>query len=111
MIILNGNPTTDFSFPEIEILSETPTFPEECGHGGFVSSIVTTSNRVIDVYVFEQNGQQSICLRYGNRAHEYISPGTTGDLLFEAIRNRDPIYLGAATILLKRGFIAWHKTE
>jgi hypothetical protein len=60
-----------------------------------------------DLYVFDQQGRQDVCIRYGAECSEYISPGHLGQFLtrFTVL---EP-YQTAARILLHFGMVQWRK--
>ena len=66
----------------------TPYYGDGCGHGGYLFSFtciersgqqLTEAN--YDVYCFESRGKQEFCLRYGDDAPDYCSPGNVQNLV------------------------------
>jgi hypothetical protein len=90
-----------------------PHWLEACGHGGYVGTIWPIDSRldangkrvtfrqILDVYVFDQSCGQSLCLRYGDQGHEYISPGP----LVEFIQRNS--YPDVVKLLMAKGKITW----
>jgi len=57
----------------------TPFHPDQCNHGehcyrGSIQYQEGTKTEKLDVYVFEQQEKQSICIRYGDEPSQYYSP-------------------------------------
>jgi len=102
-----------------------PVFTDGCEHGKncYVGSVnvlhrwkkpgdsePSFEERKYDVYIFEHPTLgQEICIREGNGAGEYISPGRLIDFIQTATRhsNEMPHYGKAFELLLSRGKFTW----
>jgi hypothetical protein len=74
-------------------MKHTPFWPDGCDHppASFVGNIVVRhspkSNTYGDVYVFEGTEGQEICIRDGEDAAAYRSPGSLLDMTMHACTN------------------------
>lgn len=100
----------EFNDDEEDIISNVPKYIDGCKHGinSFVGSVQYYDLREIklkwiDVYVFDQNNRQHVCIRTGNEPEDYLSPGTVLDVLISGSKyNSLEVYkITAALIDLK----------
>lgn len=98
-----------------------PEFKDGCdhGHNAFVGTVQYVEidkssasgfvKKFLDVYVFDAERGQHVCLRYGNEPHEYYSPGTTIEFFKAAVIHGFKMidYARAADLLLSRGEVVW----
>jgi hypothetical protein len=101
---------------DIEGLTTTPFWKDECSHSAdsYVCSFIVNrihDNKVFDtkfdLYIFKQKYYgQEICLRNGNEPGEYYSPGSVTDFIS---RNRFGTrwYRSVADLLCYIGNIKW----
>lgn len=92
-----------------------PIWQDGCEHdkGTYVVSFTVHSrlNKIdqYDLYIFENNGRQEVCIRYGAECQQYISPGSLGEFLSRSC-NHEP-YQTAVRILLHYGNVSWSLKE
>lgn len=107
-------------------LIKGPVWPDQCEHedGSYVASFEVVDSVPVpddspesftlrlskyDLYVFPQRYYgQEVCIRYGSKCGEYISPGSLGEFL--AKNNHEP-YTSAIRILLHFGRALWVPKE
>lgn len=104
------NRTHIWDTPPYEPLGE-PAHEDMCEHGkkAYIGSATFKTSRgetlrkaSIDVYIFDTALGQNVCIRYGGKCHEYISPGNVLDLLISANhKNASPEYRIAADLVDK----------
>jgi hypothetical protein len=90
-----------------------PRFIDHCQHGKkcFIETIQHADSRYADfkdydIYVFEdQRLGAEVCIRYGNKPYEYISPGRITDLALKAYI--DSLYSTVLTSILSKGRVLY----
>jgi hypothetical protein len=113
---LSGTAIPEF---DSEWLVRGPVWPDQCGHGPstYIGSILVqethqSERHPVDVYVFDSYELQEVCVRYGDRDDEYLSPGTVLDVLIKgSYANLSVTTRIAASLLLKRMHGVWTKRE
>lgn len=89
-----------------------PIYADWCNHGreSFVGSfkVYREDERVdtYDLYIFERN---CVCLRYGNKPEEYLSPGKIVNLISASYHAR--LYHEALILLQAKGDIIFARKE
>jgi len=75
--------------PERE--ARRPIWDDACGHGikAYMGSIPGhrgyTGGNPIDIYVFDDNGDAAVCLRFGHKGPQYLSVGNVMDVFNAAM--------------------------
>jgi len=100
-------------------MSDKPYFQDQCDHGSecFIGSgSFYQKNRGeepvechIDVHVYNDSLGQSVCIRYGNDGHQYISAGSVSQFLRSA-QGVSEIYREAWDIMRENGKVEYRKT-
>jgi hypothetical protein len=75
---------------------------DHCNHGkAYVGSFKVfeagDKYRSYDLYVFDTKHGQEVCIRYGNKDYEYISPGSLGGFIKRS--HMTPVYQAACELL------------
>jgi hypothetical protein len=93
------------------ILYTEPFWSNNCKHpkNSYVGSIKKCKLK-LDVYVYTDKSSKNIeaCIRFGNRRHQYYSPGLLKYVLWSANAG-DDIYEAAVYVLEYFGQIAWRR--
>lgn len=93
-----------------------PVWQDHCEHGldAYVCSFTVTrasggvfTQKEYDLYLFDQPTMGTeVCIRYGNKDSEYISPGRLGDFMSSSGWH-NPEYREAQRILKDLGTLTW----
>jgi hypothetical protein len=98
-----------------------PVWKNQCNHPdtAYVGSfrIYAKGSRFgdYDLYVFDEIGNQGVCIREGNEGNEYCSPGEPIDMvrhiyaynMTEKCITASPVYLAATEMLMSLGSFSW----
>ena len=93
----------------------TPYWKDYCGHGkdNYICSFEYENPRLeetYDVYIFNDiNGNQQVCLRYGNSIEQYVSPGTLIEMI--SMTSSNHMKQQAVKKILEHGTIKFEKTN
>ena len=94
----------------------TPYWPNVCNHpgGSYIGSFEWLHSpkdiNKYDLYIFgDINGNQQVCLRYGEDDPEYESPGTL--ISFLRSMHTDPMKGRALDLMLKEGKIKFQRIK
>lgn len=93
-------------------LVDGPVWQDGCRHdkGSYVASFEVWERKTLqtfDLYVFDERGESSVCLRYGNEGGEYISPGDVGQFCRTSFQVSATEYRRAYEILQHLGTFHW----
>ena len=88
-------------------LIDGPVWEEKCGHDGYIASFEYLDSK-FDLYVFDNAGKQSVCIRYGDSGESYYSFHNITSLI-RCTGNGGimPIYDLAERILNHKGQFVW----
>jgi hypothetical protein len=92
---------------------EGPRWKDGCKHRAeeYVGTVMV-GDYAYDVYVYAGGDWGgACCIRYGDMAWEYISPGSVLDLLLTAFQHHEPPYTYALRLILQEGTLEYRRKE
>ena len=97
-------------------IEDGPLFKDECEHkeGSYVATFKVITDELVteryDLYVWQGKfGGSRVCLRYGDKPEEYLSPGPVENVL--QMSTTDDVYWKTRQILQAVGNFVWKRKE